>query len=93
LDDLIERLSNFSVSCPPEDQTDEAMTYTLVHSVLHMPWARPLRHTVIAKTVSNVDGACKKLSALAIAEDIINDTSDTIESMPRQFRHASFTDE
>jgi hypothetical protein len=36
-DDLIERLSTFSVSCPPEDQTDEAMTNTLVHCVQHVP--------------------------------------------------------
>jgi hypothetical protein len=42
-DDLIERLSTFAVSFPPEDQTDEAMTNTLVHCVQHVPWARPLR--------------------------------------------------
>jgi hypothetical protein len=77
-DDLIERLSIFSISCPPEDQTDEAMTNTLVHCVQHVPWARPLRQALIAKTVSDFEDACNTLSALATDEDIVNDTSDTI---------------
>jgi hypothetical protein len=47
-EDLIERLSTFSVSCPPEDQTDEAMTNTLVHCVQHVPWARQLRQALVA---------------------------------------------
>jgi hypothetical protein len=64
-DDLIERLSTFSVSCAPEDQTDEAMTNTLVHCVQHVPWARPLRQALIAKTVSDFEDACNTLSALA----------------------------
>jgi hypothetical protein len=77
-DYLIERLSTFSVSCPPEDQTDEAMTNTLVHCVQHVPWARPLRQALIAKTFSDFEDACNTLSALATDEDNVNDTSDTI---------------
>jgi hypothetical protein len=77
-EDLIERLSTFSFSCPPEDQTDEAMTNTLVHCVQHVPWARQLRQALIAKTVSNFEEACNTLSALATDEDTVNDTSDTI---------------
>jgi hypothetical protein len=77
-DDLIERLSTFSVICPPEDQTDEAMTNTLVHFVQHVPWARPLRQALIAKTISNFEDACNTLSVLATDEGIVNDTSDTI---------------
>jgi hypothetical protein len=73
-DDLIERLSTISVRCPPEDQTDEAMTNTLVHCVQHVSWARPLRQALIAKTVSEFEGACDALSALATDEDIFNDT-------------------
>jgi hypothetical protein len=77
-EDLIERLSTFSVSCPLEDQPDEAMTNTLVHCVQHVPWARPLRLALIAKTVSDFEDACNTLSALATDEDIVIDTSDTI---------------
>jgi hypothetical protein len=77
-DYLIKRFSTFSVSCPPEDQTDEAMTTTLVHCVQHVPWARPLRQAIIAKTVSDFEDACNTLSALATDEDIVNDISDTI---------------
>jgi hypothetical protein len=77
-DTLIERLSTFSVSCPLETQTDEAMTNTLVHCVHHVPWMRPLRLALIAKTDSDVEDACNTLSALATDEDIVNDTSGTI---------------
>jgi hypothetical protein len=77
-DDLIERFSTFSFRCPPEDQKDEAMTNTLVHCVQHMPWARPLRQALIAKTVLDFEDACNALSALATDEGIVNDTSDTI---------------
>jgi hypothetical protein len=76
--DLIRRLSTFSVSCPPEDQTDEAMTNTLVRCVQHVPWARPLRQALIARTVSDFEDACETLSAPATNEYIVNDTSDTI---------------
>jgi hypothetical protein len=75
---LIERLSTFSVSCPPEGQTDEAMTNTLVPCIQHVPWARPLRQALIAKTASDFEDACNTLSVLAADEDIVNDTSDTI---------------
>jgi hypothetical protein len=44
VDDLIERLSTFSVSYPPEDETDEAMTNTLVHCV-HQSALGPLATT------------------------------------------------
>jgi hypothetical protein len=54
------------------------MTNTLVHCVQHVPWARPLRQALIAKTVSNFEDACNTLSALERDEDIVNDTSDTI---------------
>jgi hypothetical protein len=74
----MERLSTFSASCPPEDKTDEAMTNTLVHCVLHVPWARPLRQALIAKTDSDFEDACNTLSALAKDEDTVNDTSDNI---------------
>jgi hypothetical protein len=77
-DELIEQLSTFSVSCPPEDQTDEAMTNTLVHCVQHVPWARPLRQALIAKTFSDFEDACNTLSALATDEDVVNNNSDTI---------------
>jgi hypothetical protein len=77
-DDLIERLYTFSVSCPPEYQTDEAMTNTLIHCVQHVPLARPLRQALIAKTVSNFEDACNPLSALETDEDIVKDTLDTI---------------
>jgi hypothetical protein len=40
-DNVIERLSLFSVSCQPADQAVEAMTNILVHCVQHMPRARP----------------------------------------------------
>jgi hypothetical protein len=76
-DDIIEQLSTFSVNCPPEDQTDEAMTNTLVHCVQHVPSARPLRQA-FAKTVSNFEDVCNTLSALSTDEDIVKDTSDTI---------------
>jgi hypothetical protein len=75
---LIERLLTFSASCPPENQTDEVMTNTLVHCVQHMPWARPLRHALNSMTVSDFEDACKTLSPPATEEEIVNDTSDII---------------
>jgi hypothetical protein len=77
-DDLFERLSTFSVSFPREDETDEAMTNTLVHCVQHVPCARPLRQALIAKTVLDFEDAFITLSALATDEDIFSNTSDTI---------------
>jgi hypothetical protein len=77
-DDLIERLSTFSVICPPEDQTHDAMTNTLVYCVQNLPWARLLRQALFAKTVSDFEDGCNTLSALATEEDIVNDTSYTI---------------
>jgi hypothetical protein len=76
--DVNKRLYTFSVSCPPEDQTDEAMTNTFVHCRRHVPWAHPLRQALTAKTVSDFEDACNTLWSLATDEDIVKNTSDTV---------------
>jgi hypothetical protein len=77
-DNLIERISTFSVSWLPKDQTDEAMTNIPGHFIQQVPWARPLRQALIAMTVLGLEDACNTLSALVTDEDIANETSDTV---------------
>jgi hypothetical protein len=70
-DGFIERLFTLSVTFPPEDQTVAAMAISLVLIVQHMPWARPLRHALVATTGN-------ALSDLATNMEIVNDTLDII---------------
>jgi hypothetical protein len=54
------------------------MANSLVHGVQHVPWARPLRQALIAKTYSAFEDAYNTLSTLATDDDIVNDLSDTV---------------
>jgi hypothetical protein len=69
IDDYVNRLQTYSLSCTEEDQSDSALINIFLASLEGIKWARHLRSALISKTVTSFTDLCNTASSLATDED------------------------
>jgi hypothetical protein len=69
IDDYVNRLQTYSLSCTEEDQSDSAFINISLASLEGIKWAKPLRSALISKTVTSFTDLCNTASSLATDDD------------------------